>query len=275
MSLSSPPTSVTLSCRNNANHCSSSCYSPCDYRRCGRQRPAPQRKRRQRRRCGHPPASYLLLISMLLASATLPVGSTAAEDPMNYIIGGSVAAPRRRYEFMVQSADTACGGTLVWHDVVLSAGHCQRAFAGGAVIGAYKNIGGDDENDPNSERRVIPTTKRIVHPLYRKTMNRFDIMVVMLQNSSSIRPVQLNTDRSVPEPHQSLVALGFGRKRLQGKRPLFLQAGKVNQVPDWKCESLWDGIRSVQPASMICATQGPTTATWYVTVIAFSHFSSS
>lgn len=64
---------------------------------------------------------------------SLPNASHETVNPR--IVGGSAASPGE-YPFFAEG--DGCGGSLIWKDIVLSAAHCQGAFANTARIGAYR-----------------------------------------------------------------------------------------------------------------------------------------
>ena len=68
------------------------------------------------------------------------------------IVGGTEASPGE-YPFFAEGS--GCGGSLIWKDIVLSAGHCQGAFAREARIGAYRVDAGEVRSKQPSKKQHV------------------------------------------------------------------------------------------------------------------------
>jgi len=74
------------------------------------------------------------------------------------IVGG-LKTKRKAYPYFVLG--DGCGGSLIWHDIVLSAAHCVGAFKNrGATVGAFSSQG------QKFGARKYQVKTEIVHPRY-------------------------------------------------------------------------------------------------------------
>lgn len=168
------------------------------------------------------------------------------------IVGGTTAEPGE-FPFFVQG--NGCGGTMIWNDIVLTAGHCRGIPWKTAIVGAYrykKVLDGPDS---------ISVKKQIVHPNFIYSRLRNDYMIVVLDraapNMNSTNVVKLATRR--PAPKEALTTIGMGTLAAGSNRfPSILQKVNVTHVPVERCGKEFyskeiTGRKLIFPDCMMCA----------------------
>lgn len=157
------------------------------------------------------------------------------------VVGGTKVTQESKYPFFVQWEDAYCGGSLIYEDVVLSAAHCEnknhpfnsRVFVNGLESGqgVFRTV-----------------TQQVAHPMYKEVENNdYDFLLLKLDSSAlkdengadtGCETVTLNTDRSVPETGDPLMAVGFGLTQEGGSATSeFLNDVEVQYVDDANCRS--------------------------------------
>lgn len=105
-----------------------------------------------------------------------------------------------------------CGATLIHSDIILTAAHCVRAFAGrGAYVGAETNFGLEGDMVEFHEDETF-----VVHPEYNASNLVNDVMVVKLQTPSNLPLVTLNRDPSTRITGIPMQVIGFGDTEFRG-----------------------------------------------------------
>jgi trypsin len=115
------------------------------------------------------------------------------------IVGGKVVPPGK-YPFFA-SID-CCGATLIRHDMLLTAGHCDCVQENAST--ALLNI----TNRTTGSQYLIE--RRIVHPSYSDTTVMNDIAILKLSCSSKVKPIALNFNRNLPVVGTVVSAIGIG-----------------------------------------------------------------
>ena len=146
-----------------------------------------------------------------------------------------------------------CGASLIWHDVILSAGHCldrlQDNTQGGVLVGAVI---------PNSTaygaqwRNIV---KQVRHPLYRPKTMHYDMMVAKLESPVTnpvLQPVPLNRDMRVPTRSSKMVTVGMGRTSLKGPVSTHLLQIPVRFLRDNTCRRMNGRGYSLFHQTMFC-----------------------
>ena len=112
-----------------------------------------------------------------------------------------------------------CASSLIHQDILLSGAHCREVYQGrGAYVGAATNFGYDDGEFHEDESVVV-------HPDFDPNTFHNDVMLVKLQTSSSLTPVQINRDPDIPVTGTLLTVMGFGDTNFNGElSPNLLQA---------------------------------------------------
>ena len=105
------------------------------------------------------------LVSSVLATIICTRVSWALPEPRtktgqrNTRINGGEPAAKGEFPSFAAVVDGGCGGTLVYHDIVLTAAHCIPAFQEGQLIA----IGGT-KLDGSDATDVIPVSESLQHP---------------------------------------------------------------------------------------------------------------
>ncbi|KAL7427270.1 hypothetical protein ACHAXH_001101 [Discostella pseudostelligera] len=126
------------------------------------------------------------------------------------IIGGSEAVPDR-YSYMVSFHDSwghFCGGSLIIHDIVLTAADC---FWEGMEANAMAVVGRHDFSVDTGES--IPIIGASFHPTYNQAAEGDnDIIIIFLETeftASNVGLVKLNSNTSLPFVDQDLTTIGW------------------------------------------------------------------
>ena len=210
-------------------------------------------EREEERSSSSLPAAFLPNIT-----ATGTISSPLSNLKQPRIIGGQ-STVRDRYPYTTSLIDTSstnrhvCGGSLIAPDIVLTAGHCSGAFDS-VQIGRHNIIdgeleaalaGGDivDMNDPNAEvedgYEYHVVERHVVHPLHSNII-RSDFALAKLYGSvSTVQPVKLNTDPSIPSNDEMVTVMGYGIIQKEGTifndMSTVLLEADVQYMPNAEC----------------------------------------
>lgn len=90
--------------------------------------------------------------------------------------------------------------------------------------------------------RPIPASEafaplqELPHPLYRSvTGNDHDVMIIKMNGNSTLPPIRINDDDSVPVPGELLVGLGWGTLTSGGSTPDILQHVNLTYIDNEQC----------------------------------------
>jgi trypsin len=152
-----------------------------------------------------------------------------ARDLETRIIGGTVANQARFPYFTYLELTFAnvggvfyCGASLIAPDVVLTAGHCMRAFSDIQPIKVWVNRTSKNDSDNFGFRRK--SVNIVVHPGYDDFNAANDIAVIKLDAPvAGVPTVQINRNASIPMPTQALTAIGLG---------LTISGGDISTLPN-------------------------------------------
>lgn len=139
---------------------------------------------------------------------------------------------------------SACAGTLIWEDIVLTAAHCNRPdHPGWAVVG------------PDFEERTLLSST--MHPDYDLFTQENDIWVVKLDSPVDMARatlVELNSDSQVPSADADIEIIGMGFK-FEGDRDSYGPFTKTNvqEVPLAQCQEAYFDTPLAVTNSELCA----------------------
>jgi secreted trypsin-like serine protease len=176
------------------------------------------------------------LIVLLVANSASTIAVLLRQQQRETIVGGSQITDSSRFPYLAYSSGTrSCGATLIWSDILLSAGHCSDAFLN---LGA--RVGGIEERGTDGEYHDVEQV--LVHPEYPASSTQpNDIMLVKLSTSSSIQPVTIATTLAQPEFGSSVKILGFGLESEDGQFSSYAKEVDVSIVNFTSCDSLYGG----------------------------------
>lgn len=126
----------------------------------------------------------LLLAHIVATSASLRGNGVVREQEerelITRIIGGD-SAEKGRYSYAVSLQDSLghfCGGTLIAHDIVLSAAHCVQHHNDYKAIVGRHDLSTDDGDE-------VSLKTEILHPEYDKGTTDNDFMVIVLDRPTT------------------------------------------------------------------------------------------
>jgi trypsin len=167
------------------------------------------------------------------------------------ISGGTITDPGQYPYFATLVGSRICGATLIHPDILMSAGHCQRAFAAETMVfvGAHEV---DNTHVTASETRVI--VRQYPYPDLDFTSWDNDLTLFQLNRPVlSLPPVRLNSDTALPSPDSILTVIGFGATQTGGLSE-FLREVDIYPVDSDKCILQYNEATIIDPAHMICAS---------------------
>lgn len=144
--------------------------------------------------------------------------------------------------------NNGCGAALIHNDILLTAAHCATAFAGrGVYIGAETDFGTTGNAEFHEDEQVMQ------HPDYDSDTFANDVMVILLQTSSSKTPVKLSRDPVALDT--ALTVLGFGHTREKGTLSSTLLQTQISVVEFEPCRALFLNQSQVEleESSQVCA----------------------
>jgi trypsin len=167
------------------------------------------------------------------------------------ISGGTITESGQYPYFATLVGSRICGATLIHPDILMSAGHCQRAFAAQTMVfvGAHEV---DDTQVTAAATRVI--VRQYPYPDIDFTSWDNDLTLFQLDRPVlSLPPVQLNSDADVPSPDSTLTVIGFGATQT-GSLSDFLREVDVYPVDSDKCILQYSEATIIDPTHMLCAS---------------------
>jgi len=183
------------------------------------------------------------------------IGGGGGGDNDGSIVGGFEITSVPAYAIPdLNDSDFLCGGTLIGHDIVLTAAHCQNAFAAGVnVFFGATIINGFDAIDAIGIEQVFP------HPDYDDVAFANDIMLVkLLEGSNVVTPVIYNTDPSEPQDNDRVATIGFGLTAFEGDISATLRGVELGVVNSETCAAAYADIPDTAFSGdiMMCAADG-------------------
>ncbi|CAB3982537.1 chymotrypsinogen B-like [Paramuricea clavata] len=196
-----------------------------------------------------------------LAHPRPPVGSCGVSGVTGRLIGGTNAAPGAwPWQIaLLKSGRFGCGGSLVYPDWVVTAGHC---ISRSTSTSSYTILlGAHNRNSPQSHEQRIRAKKVIVHPQYgRPTLNN-DIALIQLERpatlTSRISTVCLPSHNFDVPLNSECYITGWGKIRHPGSSHHTLQQARLPPVSQEQCKKKLaqspDGHRLSITEQMLCA----------------------
>jgi len=160
--------------------------------------------------------------------------STNAEPE---IIDGSTATIGE-YPFftsIIGSSGWLCGASLVATDFVLTAGHCADAFKKGAIIGAYHTA------KMTTGSVKVKVVEQILYPGWKSASHNDVLLLKISPAVTSIKPIQMNLDATLPASGESFEVIGFGQTANKGPAAKVLLQAQVTEVPYASCYKYFGG----------------------------------
>jgi secreted trypsin-like serine protease len=155
---------------------------------------------------------------------------------------------------------TACGGSLIHEDIVMTVGCTVSEIRDPDVtsVTVQFNLGGNLKDGSDS---TVYQVSDVVWPRNFGYPDN-DIAFFKLSNSSSVTPVAWNTDPSIPAVGDVGTVIGFGFTTIEGPTSPFLLKLDLPIISASECRSLTriGGFTLIEPTKMVCAyTPGKST----------------
>lgn len=170
------------------------------------------------------------------------------------IVGGIAVMDNDRFPYMASILNSrreqsgglnvwhVCGGSLVAPDVVLGAAHCSGANADFIQLGK-RHVIGSKNGDRNDDVETFRILEQVVHPEYDRESFYHDLVLYRLSSRSNKRPVLLEHTTDDADVEREMEAqdkfsiLGWGKKKWQGSKSLYLREAEVYYIPHERCVS--------------------------------------
>ncbi|KAL7015950.1 hypothetical protein ACKWTF_016744 [Chironomus riparius] len=163
-------------------------------------------------------------------------GVNTTIDEVPYIISMRYCNP------LTDTCGHRCGGSIINHNTVLTAGHCvDRTIIPEQI---WVRAGSDLRNQGG---QLIPVRRIIIHPEYERTQLFNDIAILKLTASfrfnSRVMPIGLPPRGMNIRKGTPLLVSGWGALLWQGSSPERLQKVYVPYVPNEECARIYGNIR--------------------------------
>lgn len=161
--------------------------------------------------------------------------------------------PAEKGEFPYFVDWSGCGGSLVHHDVVLSAAHCHEYIKEDNTV--YVGALYSQSTSSGAEKREIVI--RRLHPDYEKYSGRYDVMLLKIDEPSNKSTILLNENPRRPRINENLTAIGHGRTERNESSPILLKVD-LPRMSDELCQRSYPVAiphiaRKFYPGIMLCA----------------------
>jgi trypsin len=181
------------------------------------------------------------------------VDPTAVPATTPRITGGTITE-LGQYPYFTILASRMCGSTLIHPDILMTAGHCQDAYAKERLVyvGAHE-VHGTQVVTTAETRRLV---RQYPHPDIDLVWVKNDLTLFQLDRPVNSLPVQLNSDPDVPSPNSTLTVIGFGATSMTETLSDFLLEVNVYPVDPDTCISQYEefGPEAIDPTTMLCAS---------------------
>jgi len=135
-----------------------------------------------------------------------------------------------------------CAATLVAADLVITAARCRRAFKPGRklIVGEYNLY--TVTPGQSVEATVV---NRSIYPTYNGDYHYNDLMMLKIDPPvTTIQPVEINIDPSLPVEGEPLFMMGLGRSSTFGNLSNVLQQAMVFQISYDTCVKYFPNVTS-------------------------------
>ncbi|XP_018372570.1 PREDICTED: chymotrypsin-1-like [Trachymyrmex cornetzi] len=173
---------------------------------------------------------------------------TAHGFPDTYIVGGK-DAPVGKFPYQVslrKSGRHACGGSIINHYTILTAGHCLANYR--LMPDTLKSLTIHAGTNQLSENGTVYKAKQaIVHEAFNSSRLVNDIGLLILSTpieyTKYIQPISLATTDIAPSGSYCILS-GWGRIRIGGIIPDKLQEIELTVYDQFKCQLIQRRVRS-------------------------------
>jgi trypsin len=202
------------------------------------------------------PFVFLLTLALVCSlhlskgSEVSPANSTAAVAQLGVqprIVGGIQIPTAHSYPYLAHTAGSIlCTASLIWPDILISAGHCGDAFADGVFIGGILLDGSD------AVFHAVSTV--LAHSNYTGSIN--DVALVKLSTASNAKHVNLATTATAPKERATVKILGFGITSSGGNLPSAALQVSVNVANFQNCNAIYASDNLVNSLQFCTSTAG-------------------
>lgn len=189
-------------------------------------------------------------------------GKFPSPNPRNRrIVGGQEAVPNS-HPYQVSQLHTRliltslCGGSVIRPTIVLTAAHCPINTQTTTVItGAHDRT----LNEPNQQRRTVPSANYILHPQYNTQNLNNDIALLRftepLTFNSFVQPISLATSNAPSFVGETATTTGWGRVSDSGTSSNVLRVVTNRVISNADCAAVF-GSTVVNEAVICVDTTG-------------------
>jgi len=165
------------------------------------------------------------------------------------IVGGKPVYRDSSYSssFAFPTGIWACGATLIYEDILVTAAHCDPA----QVFADSVRIGGIQRNGHDAKETIAVSASR-KHPNYDDRSVENDIMVLKLAHPSTAPVTKWNTNKTVPADGETVKVIGFGTTSYQGDLSNELLEVDLDILDFKACNKVW---KDLDENTQICAAK--------------------
>ena len=175
------------------------------------------------------------------SQARLSDTATTKETNRKLIVNG-IDTKLGQYSWHVRVG--CCSGALIAPDMVLSAGHVLPPPDAVSVMKLYVGAYETDTTGLNDGAEGFDIQQAWLHPNYTTIHNDFSLF--LLNGTSSVEPVRITPNNSIPEADSDMTMLGTGTFNLTtGQRSAVLQSAVTQTLSNEDCRLAHDPNRGI------------------------------